>query len=165
MFGYQNDRQKMDINANILLWVLPPSLPSCLYLSLSSHTHIHTHLCSSFPNSLFFFSLSLSLSLSLSQFISFISHIHTNSHYVLLSWLDKNYNFQNILILILKFEISISGLKIYPLASEANRGVYWNQAQKNLTHPYTEYPWVSVTLWLCGHYYYWLKRSLKKATP
>ena len=27
------------------------------------------------------------------------------------------------------------------------RGVYWNQAQKNFTQPYTEYPWVSVTLW------------------
>ena len=36
--------------------------------------------------------------------------------------------------------------KNYPPASEASRGVYWNQAQKNFTHPYTEYPWVSVTL-------------------
>ena len=41
------------------------------------------------------------------------------------------------------------GLIIYPPASEASRGVYWNQAQKNFAHPYTEYPWVSVTLWLC----------------
>ena len=32
----------------------------------------------------------------------------------------------------------------YPLASEASRGVYWNQAQKNFAHPYTEYPWVSM---------------------
>ena len=28
--------------------------------------------------------------------------------------------------------------------------VFWNQAQKNFTHPYTEYPWVSVTLTLCN---------------
>ena len=27
----------------------------------------------------------------------------------------------------------------YPPASEASRGVYWNQGQKNFTHPYTEY--------------------------
>ena len=33
-----------------------------------------------------------------------------------------------------------------PPASEASREVYWNQAQKNFTHPYTEYPWVSVAL-------------------
>ena len=33
-----------------------------------------------------------------------------------------------------------------PPASEASRGVYWNQAQKNFTHMCTEYPWVSVTL-------------------
>ena len=40
----------------------------------------------------------------------------------------------------------------YPPASEASRGVYWSQAQKNFTHLYTEYPWVSETLWLCGHF-------------
>ena len=34
----------------------------------------------------------------------------------------------------------------YSPTSEANRGVYWNQAHKNFTHPYTGYPWVSVTL-------------------
>ena len=34
----------------------------------------------------------------------------------------------------------------YPPASLASSGVYWNQAQKNFTHLYTEYPWVSVTL-------------------
>ena len=36
----------------------------------------------------------------------------------------------------------------YPPASKASRGVYWNLAQKNSTHPYTEYEyaWVSVTL-------------------
>ena len=28
----------------------------------------------------------------------------------------------------------------YPPASEASRGVYWDQTQKNFTHPYTEYP-------------------------
>ena len=28
----------------------------------------------------------------------------------------------------------------HPPASEASRGVYWNQAQKNFTHQYTEYP-------------------------
>ena len=28
----------------------------------------------------------------------------------------------------------------YPPASEASRGVYWNQVQENFTHPYTEYP-------------------------
>ena len=38
----------------------------------------------------------------------------------------------------------------YPPTSEASRRVYWNQAQKNFTHPYTEYPWVSVTLSLCN---------------
>ena len=32
----------------------------------------------------------------------------------------------------------------YPTASKASWGVYWNQAQKNFSHPYTEYPWVSV---------------------
>ena len=32
----------------------------------------------------------------------------------------------------------------YPPASEAFRKVHWNQAQKNFTLPYTEYPWVSV---------------------
>ena len=35
-------------------------------------------------------------------------------------------------------------------ASKASKGVYWNQAQKNVTHLYTEYPWVSVILWICG---------------
>ena len=40
--------------------------------------------------------------------------------------------------------------KDYPPASEESRGVYWNQTQKNLSHPYTEYPGVSVTLWLWG---------------
>ena len=34
----------------------------------------------------------------------------------------------------------------YPPASEASRGFYFNQVQKKFTHPYTEYPWVSVTL-------------------
>ena len=28
-------------------------------------------------------------------------------------------------------------IKGYPPASEASRGVYWNQAQTNFTHPYT----------------------------
>ena len=36
-----------------------------------------------------------------------------------------------------------------PLRAKRVGGVFWNQAQKNFTHPYTEYPWVSVTLWLC----------------
>ena len=40
--------------------------------------------------------------------------------------------------------------RFYPPASEASRGVYRNQAQKNFTHLYTEYPWVSVTLSLCN---------------
>jgi hypothetical protein len=48
------------------------------------------------------------------------------------------------------------GLQCYPPASEASRGVYWNQAQKNFPHPYTEYPWVSVTLWLCDSDTLWL---------
>ena len=38
---------------------------------------------------------------------------------------------------------------VYPPASEASRGVNWNQAQINFTHPYTEFPWVTVTLSLC----------------
>ena len=38
----------------------------------------------------------------------------------------------------------------YPPGSEASRGVFWNQAQKNFTHTYTEYPWVSVTLSQCN---------------
>ena len=33
-----------------------------------------------------------------------------------------------------------------PLSSEASRGVFWNQAQKNYAYLYTEYPWVSVTV-------------------
>ena len=41
----------------------------------------------------------------------------------------------------------------YPPASEASRGVYWNQAKKNFTHPHTEYPWVSVTLSLCAQFW------------
>ena len=45
--------------------------------------------------------------------------------------------------------ISVIFTHIHPPASEARRGVYWYQAQKNFTHPYTEYPWVSVTLSLC----------------
>ena len=36
--------------------------------------------------------------------------------------------------------------KFYPSASEGSKGDYLSQAQKNFTHPYTEYPWVSVTL-------------------
>ena len=44
----------------------------------------------------------------------------------------------------------VSTPPIYPPVSKASRGVYWNQAQKSFTHPYTEYPWVSVTLWLCN---------------
>ena len=48
-------------------------------------------------------------------------------------------------------KVKIPGDKVgecntYPPASKASRGVYWNQAQKNFTHQYTEYPWVSVTL-------------------
>ena len=33
--------------------------------------------------------------------------------------------------------------------------VFWNQAQKNFTHPHTEYPWVSVTLKLCHSVTLW----------
>ena len=40
-------------------------------------------------------------------------------------------------IFILNFLI-IFNLKCYPPASEASRGVYWNQAQKNFTHPYSK---------------------------
>ena len=36
----------------------------------------------------------------------------------------------------------------YPAASKASRGVFWNQAQKNFTHPYIEYPWVSIFIFL-----------------
>ena len=31
----------------------------------------------------------------------------------------------------------IMGVITYPSASEASSPVYWNQAQKNFTHPYT----------------------------
>ena len=37
-----------------------------------------------------------------------------------------------------------------PPASEASRGVYWNQAQKKFARPYTEYTLVSVSLSLCN---------------
>ena len=47
------------------------------------------------------------------------------------------------------FEINIIPLQAKRVADLASRGVYWNQAQKNVTHPYTEYPWVSVALSLC----------------
>ena len=43
----------------------------------------------------------------------------------------------------------------FPPAIEASRGVYWNQAQKKFTHPYTEYPWVSVSLSLCHSFTLW----------
>ena len=49
-------------------------------------------------------------------------------------------------IMSLKSDMIMNTLVDSPPASEASRGVYWNQAQKNFTHPYTEYPWVSVTL-------------------
>ena len=55
-------------------------------------------------------------------------------------------------LLVWKFLFKLWYLSVnlhYPPASEASMGVYWNQAQKNFTQPYTEYPWVSVTLWLC----------------
>ena len=38
-------------------------------------------------------------------------------------------------------------------------GVFWNQAQKNFTHLYTEYPWLSVTLSLCDSVTLWLCHS------
>ena len=62
-------------------------------------------------------------------------------------------NFLTLKMLVFQFGISKSNLKSnfrFSPASEASRGVYWNQAQKNFTHPYMEYPWVSVTLWLCN---------------
>ena len=43
-----------------------------------------------------------------------------------------------------------------------SRGVYWNQAQKIFIHPYTEYPWVSVTLWLCGHFTWFCDKKQAK---
>ena len=43
-----------------------------------------------------------------------------------------------------KTRLGKNGFKIapsyYPPVSEASRGVYLNQAQKNFTHPYTEQP-------------------------
>ena len=47
-------------------------------------------------------------------------------------------------------------LLFYPPASEA-------KAQKNFTQPYTENPWVSVTLWLCDSVTLWL--FFVKMTP
>ena len=56
---------------------------------------------------------------------------------------------------------------VYSPASEASRGVYWNQAQKNFTHPYIANPWVSLcnsgankfstSLWVCAAPESWSK--------
>ena len=51
--------------------------------------------------------------------------------------------------------------EIYPPASEASRGVYWNQTQKIFTHRYT---WVSVTLALC-HSVTLRPKNLSKLAP
>ena len=48
------------------------------------------------------------------------------------------------------FEKAEGQIFINPPVSGVSRGVYWNQAQKIFTHQYTEYPWVFVTLSLCG---------------
>ena len=72
-----------------------------------------------------------------------LSNIRRNKN-PLITWLNKIF-MSNVVKL-----GSPGSKKVILLLSKQVGGVYWNQAQKNFTHPYTEYYWVSVTLWL-GH--------------
>ena len=64
------------------------------------------------------------------------------------NWLSKHecYLFIKWGLLILQVGSDLLFLCSYPPTREARRGVYWNPAQQNFTHPYTEYPWVSDSL-------------------
>ena len=70
--------------------------------------------------------------------------------YVLLdsNWVIEFHHHSTEIVLVSRNTTKISSLQLlgYPPASEVSRGVYWNQAQKNFPHPYTEYPRVSVSL-------------------
>ena len=66
--------------------------------------------------------------------------------------LPLRYNCESPQFLLPSYSLSLLFIACWVLSpvSEASRGVYWNQAHKNFTHPYTEYLWVSVSLWLCN---------------
>ena len=86
-----------------------------------------------------------------STLIRFSSFLQTRStlktvlfHFILRS---NDNEWMNLSFLIFLF--GWNNVIFYPPASKASRWVYWNQAQKNFSHPDTGYPWVSVTLSLC----------------